>query len=62
MMKKKDLDKFHRHEALDRAHVVRDIIYNHLLDHPYIDLNKKLRKKVEKAADLIGIVYQEIGT
>ena len=55
------LDKYHQHEALDRAHVVSEIIYSLLLEHPYIYQNKKLKKKVEKAVGLIGAVYQQIG-
>jgi hypothetical protein len=60
--KKIKLDEFHYHEALDRCWWVQDIIQNLLLDHPVISQNKKLNTMIEKAGELIGKVYQEIGS
>ena len=58
---KTKLDKFHYHEALDRAYIVNDIVNEHLLDHPVISTHKPLKKKVKKAVRLLAEVYQEIG-
>ena len=61
MEKKKP--NYYAHEALDRTHVVRDQVYEYLLSHYYIQQskNKKIRKKIEKAAKLLGEAYQMIG-
>lgn len=60
-MKKPKIDKFYRHEALDRTHVFRDSIYEHLSEHPYVLANKKVKKNIDKALDCLGIAYQLIG-
>jgi hypothetical protein len=56
------MDKFHRHEALDRTHVIMDSIDNYLLGHPYILENKKYNDLVAQAFMLLHEVYQSIGT
>lgn len=59
--KKKKLDVFYYHEALDRSYVVADIIDRTLVEHPVIKSHPDLEKKVLKAQELIFEVYQEIG-
>lgn len=64
--KKKGLDKYHWHEALDRSAMVADLIERILLDHPVFNQkdnirNKQLRKRVEQAQKLILENYREIG-
>jgi hypothetical protein len=62
MTKKKDkLDEFHYHEALDRAYMCADIIENALMVHPVIKKHKKIKKRIEKAQQLILEAYQIIG-
>lgn len=63
-MKKKNkekLDKFHYHEALDRAYCVADTIENMLILHPVMDKHKKIKKRIRKAQSLIMDAYQMIG-
>lgn len=59
--KKFQLDSLGYHEALDRTHLILCNIDDFLLDHNVINMNKKLRKKVEKASELLADVYQSIG-
>lgn len=54
-------DEFHRHEALDRASMFSQMVGIWLLEHPSVQANAKVRKKVEKAANLLTEAYQEIG-
>lgn len=61
MSKKKKLDKFYYHEALDRTYCCIDIIENMLVMHPVIKKHKKLRKKIKKAQEHIIDAYQLIG-
>lgn len=55
------MDKFHRHEALDRTHVLMDSIDSYLLCHPYITHNSRYNKLVNEAFDRLHEVYQLIG-
>lgn len=54
------MDEFSYHEAIDRSFIVSEMLEDILLNHPVISKHKKLRKRVEKAADLIGEVYQKV--
>ena len=56
------LDEFSRHEALDRSSMILNIIDTHLLQHPVIKLDKELKEKVTKSAELLYEVYQELGS
>jgi hypothetical protein len=63
---KKKLDKYLWHEALDRTALVADHIDRHLLEHPVFNQKDsvrhiQLRKRLEKALDLIVETYTEIG-
>lgn len=61
MSKKIKLDNLHYHEMMDRLHLVLCNIDDFLLDHPVAHKEKKIRKKVEKASELLSDAYQEIG-
>lgn len=54
-------DEFHRHEALDRTSMIAQMVGIWLLEHPAIQQNAKVRKKIEKAANLLADAYQQIG-
>lgn len=61
MSKKSKTDKFLVHEVLDRLHVILSNIDDHLLDHKFVMKNKKIRKQIEKASDILSDCYQEVG-
>jgi hypothetical protein len=55
------IDKFHYHEALDRAALVSDIFYMAFNEHPIINKHKKLKKLSNELSERLGDFYQEIG-
>jgi hypothetical protein len=59
--KKVILDEFHYHEALDRSYIVAELLETALIEHVVINKHKNLKKKLQKAQELIIEVYQEIG-
>jgi hypothetical protein len=65
MSKKKkkigNLDEFYYHEALDRSYIVANMIDDILIMHPVIKKHKKLKKRINKAQQLIIEAYQLIG-
>lgn len=60
-MGKYKLDEFHYHEALDRSYLVADLLETALIEHVVIKKHRHLKKKLQKAQELIVEVYQEIG-
>ena len=60
--KKLNLDEFHYHEALDRTLLFSEIIHNHLTTNLVIHEHPKLKERLEEVEDLLGEVYQMIGT
>ena len=54
-------DPFYRHEALDRTHMIATMVDDHLLQHPWVKLNKSVSDKIESALMILADVYQEIG-
>lgn len=52
---------FYVHEALDRTHMVASILDDHLLQHPWIKINKSVSDKLIMALSLLAEAYQEIG-
>ncbi len=54
-------DPFLAHEALDRAHMVGEIIEDHLANHPYIRAHDDIKLKVDQALYILAEVYQLIG-
>jgi len=57
----KGLDRFHYHEALDRAFLVGNVVDEYLSEHPVVQKHKNLKKRVEKATRLLAETYQIIG-
>ena len=55
------LDDFHYHEALDRLHVVMDIIDSHLIQHPVLKLETEVKDLVDDAQIKLWEAYQIIG-
>ena len=56
-----ELDDFHYHEALDRLHVVMDIIDSHLTQHPVLKLETEVKDLVDDAQIKLWEAYQIIG-
>lgn len=54
-------DPFYRHEALDRTHMIATMVDDHLLQHPWVKINKSVSDKIESALMILADVYQEIG-
>lgn len=54
-------DPFLAHEALDRTHVVTCIFAEHVLEHPFVQANGKLKAKAEVALEHLMGIYQSIG-
>lgn len=55
------VDKFHKHEALDRTHLVICMTEDALINHPGCKNNKKAYKKVKKAWKNLSKAYQLYG-
>lgn len=55
------MDKFHRHEALDRTYLLMENIDTYLLNHPYIQSNDRYVNLVNEAFNRLHEVYQLIG-
>ena len=62
MKKKRKLDKFDYHEALDRSFCVANMIEDMLVIHPVVKKNKKIKKLIGKAQRHILDAYQIIGS
>jgi len=55
------LDPYLVHEALDRTNMLTEVLDTHLLAHPGVKAVPKAEKLIERAADLLGRAYQELG-
>jgi len=55
------IDDYHRHEALDRTHLLCNMIDSHLLSHPFIEARGDLHEQVQQAVAMLASVYQKIG-
>jgi hypothetical protein len=60
--KKKKLDKFYYHEALDRSYCIANMMEDMLVTHPVIKQNKKIKKLIGKSQRYLLDAYQEIGS
>lgn len=56
------LDKYHKHEALDRTHMLQESVNLFLLEHPYMQQNPRVRLCIERASEQLSAAYQLIGT
>ena len=54
-------DPFYVHEALDRTHMVACMLDEHVLQHPWVKINKSVSDKIESALMILAEAYQEIG-
>jgi hypothetical protein len=61
MANKPELDDLHYHEALDRLHIIINIIDDHLIQHPVFKLSTEERRLIEDAQLLLADAYQRIG-
>lgn len=52
------VDEFHMHEVLDRAHMVTEIFYTLLSEHPAISRDKEMKKAYKKAEKALANLYQ----
>ena len=59
--KLEELDRFHWHEAMDRAQMLHAVVQQHLLELPVIQSDMSLKSKVEHAVKLLWEVFQEAG-
>ena len=55
------LDKFHRHEALDRAHSILVMIDQLLLDHPFVARHAHIAAYIGQASEMLSVACQAIG-
>lgn len=55
------MDRFSRHEAIDRALMIADIFEKHLCKHPVITNDADLAGRCKRIADDLGALYQAIG-
>jgi len=59
-MSKEELDKFHYHEALDRASMLSDMVDTYLMSHPAIEAHPEIKEKVEWAFRNLYDAYQQV--
>lgn len=59
-MSKIKLNEGHYVEAIDRTYIVANFIETTLLGHPVFQKHLKIKKKTEKAEQLILEIYQEL--
>lgn len=55
------MNKGYYHEALDRTHVIIQMIQEHLIEHKATQKHKTIKTKVEQAGQLLADVYQDFG-
>ena len=60
-MKKNKLNDGHYLEAMDRLHVITDMMDQYLMNHPIIRKNKDLKKLVNFSMINLMEVYQRVG-
>lgn len=56
-----EVDDYHWHEALDRTSMICDTVDRYLLDHPVIQGDPLLNKKMAAVVELLSEVYQYLG-
>lgn len=54
------LDKFHWHEALDRAHIVADMFETFIVEHPVFKQTPVLKALADEISVKLGELYQTI--
>ena len=61
-MTKKQLNKFHWHEALDRANMLNEMWVAHIEEHPVIKRSPALCKLAGQIGDMMAQLYQMVGS
>lgn len=64
---KAELNDGHVHEVLDRLHVITDMLYRHVQQHPLVeemfkDDNTVLPDMIDEAIDILAEAYQVVGS
>ena len=59
--KKNLINSGHYLELMDRIHIIMMNIQDHLLDHPLVENEKDIQKKIEKASHKLWDAYQLVG-
>ena len=54
-------DKFGYHEVLDRLSIILNNLDDYVLKHKAVKKHKKLKKKIQKAEEILADCYQEVG-
>jgi hypothetical protein len=62
MPRKKRLDRFHWHEALDRSLLASEFFDDNVLQHPAIEANQDLRREAAEISKRLFRLYQSVGT
>jgi hypothetical protein len=60
-MKKNKINQGHFLEAMDRLHLITDMMDRHLMDHPVIHKNKDLEKLINFSIINLIECYQRVG-
>jgi hypothetical protein len=55
-------DKYHYHEAMDRASMILELFNIMLVEHPAVEAEPHIKKKVEEIEAALGDLYQLCGT
>lgn len=59
---KEKIDEFHKHEVLDRTHVVINTVVEHIQSHPMVLQYADVGEKVDEAIEILLDLYQLVGT
>ena len=54
---KQKIDKYHKHEAVDRSFIIMEMFVDYLYEHPVIEQNKKCKKLSKKIIDNMYKLY-----
>lgn len=55
------IDEFHKHEVIDRAHVIRSMWFEHINDHPAVTADPDIAKAAARVGDSLEAFYQLCG-
>jgi len=61
-MSKEKLDKYHWHEALDRASVAQEMFDEHVRQHPAVENTPELEEMADKILDDMYALYNKISS
>ena len=59
--RRKQLDAFHRHEALDRSFLALEFFSEYVREHPAVHADPKLRRQAEAIVGRMYKLYQSLG-